>query len=120
MHWLRQPVWWPSLLLAVVVFAGLVVLAAQPDPDPVVITIVAAEQRQSPLPLAIDPPPTVNLNRASRAELKALPGIGETRAGAIMAARTVRPIESLADLVQRQILPASAAEALVGLAVGSP
>ena len=120
MHWIRQPVWWPSIMLAMIVAAGLVVLAAEPDARPGAIAIFAADERSIPLPLAAAPPIMVDLNRASEAELRALPGIGETRAEAIPGARADRPFRDLGDLVERDVLPASVAEALQGLAGAKP
>ena len=120
MHWIRQPVWWPSITLAIVVVAGLVVLAAEPDAQPTVIAIFAADERLTPLPVAANSPTMVDLNRASEAELRALPGIGETRAEAIIGARAERPFRDLGDLVEREVLPASVAEALRGLAGATP
>ena len=52
----------------------------------------------------------IDLNRASRAELEALPGIGEARAEAVIEARAVQPLASLEDLVQRGVWPSSVAE----------
>jgi DNA uptake protein ComE-like DNA-binding protein len=120
MHWIRQPIWWPSIALAMIVAAGLVVLAAEPDAEPGVIAIFAADERPIPLPVATDPPTMVDLNRASEAELRALPGIGETRAEAIIGARANRPFRDLGDLVEREVVPASVAEALRGLAGAKP
>jgi DNA uptake protein ComE-like DNA-binding protein len=120
MYWIRQPIWWPSIVLAMIVAAGLVVLAAEPDARPGAIAIFAAAERPLPLPVAADPPTRVDLNRASEAELRALPGIGATRAEAIIGARSARPIRDLGDLVEREVLPASIAEALRGLAGAMP
>ncbi len=47
---------------------------------------------------------TVNINAASRAELVALPGIGPSRADAIL---NGRPYQNPAELVERRILPPS-------------
>ncbi len=120
MHWIRQPVWWPSLVLAAIVAAGLIVLAVEPDARPSPITILALEERAVPPPVALEPPTTVDLNRASKAELRSLPGIGETRADAIIEARARLRFNSLRDLVDRGTLPASVAEALQGLAIATP
>jgi len=62
----------------------------------------------------------VDLNRASRAELQALPGLGSSRTDAIIVARALQPFASLADLVERGLLPLSVAEGLVDLAGASP
>ncbi len=61
----------------------------------------------------------IDLNRASAAELVALPGIGPGRAQALIEARAARPVASLQDVVDRGIWPHSAAEqvqAFVGVA----
>lgn len=42
----------------------------------------------------------VNVNRASEAELRLLPGIGKTRAAQIVARREKRPFASLEDLAR--------------------
>lgn len=43
---------------------------------------------------------TLNVNRASEAELRLLPGIGKTRAAQIVARRDKRPFASLEDLAR--------------------
>lgn len=62
----------------------------------------------------------IDLNHASRAELEALPGIGETRAQAAIEARAVQPFASLEDLVQRGVWPVSVAERVRALVEVSP
>lgn len=62
----------------------------------------------------------VDLNRASFAELIALPSIGATRAKALIDARRDEPFVSLQDVVERGLLPRSAAETLQPLAGVSP
>ena len=42
----------------------------------------------------------LNVNRASEAELRLLPGVGKTRAQAIVARRSQRPFESVDDLAR--------------------
>lgn len=51
----------------------------------------------------------VNINSASKDELRSLPGIGEARADAIIKAR---PFAAASDLVDKKVLPASVAEGL--------
>lgn len=62
----------------------------------------------------------IDLNHASRAELEALPGIGEARAQAVIETRAVRPLASLADLVRRGVWPQSVAERVQPLVEVSP
>lgn len=62
----------------------------------------------------------VDLNRASLAELVALPGIGETRAHALIDARAAEPFLSLQDVVERGLLPLRIAETLQPVAGVSP
>ena len=62
----------------------------------------------------------VDLNRASPAELMALPGISERRAKALIDARQDEPFASLQDVVERGLLPRSAAETLQSLVGVSP
>lgn len=46
----------------------------------------------------------VDINRASEAELEALPGIGPVTANKIIAARTERPFTSLQELLDRKVM----------------
>lgn len=62
----------------------------------------------------------VDLNRASLAELMALPGIGAKRAKALIDARHDEPFASLQDVVDRGLLPRSTAETLRPLVGVSP
>lgn len=62
----------------------------------------------------------VDFNRASPAELMALPGIGERRAKALIDARLDEPFASLQDVVDRGLLPRSIAETLRPLVGVSP
>jgi len=102
--------WWPALVLALVLVAGLGVLAARSGDAPVPVLASTAEARPAdPLPRDPAGPTRVDLNRASRAELEALPGIGPARAQAIFDAR---PIVSEADLRARAVLPVSVWESL--------
>ncbi len=57
----------------------------------------------------------VNLNRASQAELEALPGIGPVTAEKIIAARAERPFATLDELVTREVLTARQLEQIVEL-----
>ena len=103
-----------------VLLAGIGMLAAEAGPSPTPIAIYSAAERATPLPLDEPGNWLVDLNRASRAELQALPGVGASRADTIIAARSVRPFASLAEVVERGVLPLSVAEGLVELAGASP
>ena len=99
-------IWWPALLAGAALVAGLATLAATPGAAPGDVRIYAASERPSPIPVDPAADRLVDLNRASRAELEALPGIGEARAEAIMAAREKAPFTSLAEVGERGVLPA--------------
>ncbi len=114
MGWVRAPVWWPVLAIGVFVAAGVVVLMLRPDAGPSAILIESAGERATPIAPSASPTPTVDLNRASRAELMALPGIGEGRADAILAARDLRAFESLLDVAERGILSVDVLQRLAG------
>lgn len=117
--WLRARRWWPAWATLLVLLVGLGMLAAEAGPAPTSIAVYSATERPTPLPLDEPDDWLVDLNRASRAELEALPGLGSSRADAIIAARALRPFASLAELVERGLLPLSVAEGLVDLAGAS-
>lgn len=118
--WVGTRRWWPVWATLVVLLVGLAVLAAEGSPPPASVVVYSATERPTPLPLDEPGNWLVDLNRASRAELQALPGLGSSRADAIIAARALQPFLSLADLVERGLLPLSVAERLVDLAGASP
>ena len=109
-------VWWPALLAGLALVVGLVALAATPGPDAGAVRIYEASQRPSPIPADPAAQRLVDLNRASAQELEALPGIGEVRAAAIIAARREAPLASLADVGQRGVLTAGVLAGLEGWA----
>lgn len=83
-------------LIAMLAFAGAAWLVVAPEPSPgveIVRPTPAAVAPASPDASGAEAPPTggpalsVNLNTASAQELTALPGIGETLAGRIVAYR---------------------------------
>jgi len=57
----------------------------------------------------------LDLNRATGAELEALPGIGPATAAKIIAARAERPFAALDDLVDRKLVSTKVLEAIRGL-----
>ncbi|MGE3855996.1 MAG: SLBB domain-containing protein [Dehalococcoidia bacterium] len=66
-------------------------------------------------------PRLLDLNRATQAQLEALPGIGPARATAILAARARAPFASTDELVERGLVSASVyaqLRDLIGVAVG--
>lgn len=69
------------------------------------------------IPTTVSPAPLIDLNTASVAELATLPGIGETRARAIVELRAGRPYTSLADLVERGLLRPTELAGIAGLAM---
>ena len=102
----------PLGLALIAAAAGLVAVANQQSasPEPLIVESVA-------LPTATSPG-LIDLNTATVAELATLPGIGETRARAIIASRGKVPFRSLTDLADRGILrpsqlPAIAKQAAV-------
>jgi competence protein ComEA len=64
------------------------------------ISLTASERSfADPLPRSTElPPARIDVNRASAAELTALPGIGERKADRIVRARHERSIRNLSDL----------------------
>lgn len=95
---LGSTVWWPAITAVILALSGLAVVASQ-------------ESGSSPAPVIRDAPaPTtshdnlIDINTATLAELETLPGIGASRAEAIIQLRAQRPFRSLADLADRGIL----------------
>ncbi len=114
--WWRRPLWWPAITLVIVLIAGLLVLAVGADGAGAAVHVYAPAERPQPLPVEVAPARLVDLNRASLAELEALPGIGAQRARAIMDARAANPFASLGEVAERGVLPRSVAEGLVRVA----
>ncbi len=95
-----------TLTLALALLGGRLCLAAEQAQ-------AAAPQTAAPVAHAAPsaPPKLVDINSASRAELKTLPGIDDAQANRIIAAR---PYPSKAKLVADKVLPIEAYDALKG------
>lgn len=88
------------------VLAGLLAggaFAASPHASPRGSPQAASAPAPAAAKAAVKAPPPIDVNSASRAQLKRLPGIGDAEAERIVAGR---PYLSKADLVTRQVLPA--------------
>jgi DNA uptake protein ComE-like DNA-binding protein len=68
---------------------------------------VAAKKAQP----ALNPAPPIDINSASREQLKTLPGIGDVEADRIVSAR---PYHSKADLAERDVIPTGVYVSLKG------
>ena len=97
-------VWLPAALAAIAL-AVLAWRAAPASDPPAAARILPAEERAAPLQADAGAPVSVDLNRASREELEALPGIGGDRAARIIESRSGAPFEATADLVRRGLIP---------------
>ena len=95
---LGSAVWWPAVAAFILVVAGLVVVAGQGSSAKPALII-----RDGAAPTAYRDG-LIDLNTATHAELETLPGIGASRAEAIVQLRAQQPFGSLADLVDRGIL----------------
>ena len=113
-------VWWPAAIAALILLAGLIALAATPGSASEPVAIYTAAERPSPIPLDPGADRLVDLNRASRQELEALPGIGAARAEALIAGRAEAPFASIAEIAERGVLPISILAELDGLATVRP
>ena len=92
------PDWLPAIVAIALLLAALGVLADQQSTSHTEPEIrLAALPTESRLAL-------IDLNTATIAELSILPGIGETRAQAIVLLRAQQPFRSLADLADRGVL----------------
>ena len=95
---LRRLVHAPAIVAGIVALFGLIVLAdshSKISSPPVVLETPAPTSARAAL---------IDFNSATAAELATLPGIGATRADAIVTLRRQQPFASLADLVDRGIL----------------
>lgn len=64
------------------------------------VTLVAVVVSQALPVLAKAPPQPIDLNTASEGELLQLPGVGKSRAAAIVKARQARPFRKVTDLMR--------------------
>lgn len=94
---------------------GLITLAVQPTGGSSSLLIFAPNDRPASLALDPDASHTIDLNRASQAELETLPAIGPGRALDIIEARRDAPIRSLDDAVQRGLMSRATAAQLTAL-----
>lgn len=101
----------PLIAALAAALIGLAVLADRGADAPVPQHVSDAE-----IPASASPAPLIDINTASVAELATLPGIGETRARAIVELRAERPYTSLADLAERGLLRPTELAAIAGLA----
>lgn len=107
---LDSAVWWPALAALILALSGLAMVASQESsssPAPIVRDAVAPVTNR---------PGLVDINTATHAELETLPGIGASRAEAIVQLRAQQPFRSLTDLVDRGILSPAQLTALRDLA----
>jgi len=100
----RRPLRLLTIALGLAVCAGSVA-AAKPAASP-----ASAASAAKALPPAKQPAP-IDINSASRAQLKTLPGIGNAEADRIIAGR---PYHSKADLAERGIIPTGVYVSLKG------
>ena len=90
--------WWPAIAALMIALSGLAVVALQESsaaPAPIVRDSSAPTTTRDGL---------IDINTATQAELETLPGIGASRAEAIVQLRAQRAFDSLADLADRGIL----------------
>ena len=107
----RFVLWLPATAALIAAAAGLAVLADQRSDPPQPPTIHMTELPTTPTTrLRID------INTATQSELQTLPGIGASRAEAIVALRAIEPFRSLADLFDRGVLDHNDVAAIQNLA----
>lgn len=110
-------------LMALLALAALPAWAAAPaaSPTTTLLPAPAASAAHGMVPMRKRPPPPpahlVDLNSASRAELKTLPGIGDAEAAKIVANR---PYLTKTELVTKRVLPAGPYASLKRLVVAMP
>ena len=95
--------WAPAGLFGALLIAGLAMLAITRSgtaPEP----IIAPSPSLSDFAAEVEAPTRVDLNYAARAEIEALPTIGETTTKAIIERRSAKPIVSLRELRNAGIL----------------
>lgn len=102
-------IWLPALIFAAFLFVAIAVLAvgrSSGRAEPILIHGAA-------LPAEPGATELVDLNYATRAELEALPGIGQATAAGIISRRAAAPIRSLRELVALGLLSESQRAALL-------
>ena len=95
--------WGPAALFGALLVAGLAMLAitrGASAPEP----IIAPAPSLDGFAAEVGAPTRVDLNYAARAEIEALPTIGETTAEAIIERRSAAPIISLRELRNAGVL----------------
>jgi competence protein ComEA len=102
-----------ALNLAAVVRDGDQIRVPSRD-DPGQPTAGAPEAPREPGPSAL-----LNLNRATAAQLEALPGIGPATAAKILAARAERPFGTVDELLERKLVSSKVLESIRGLVTTS-
>ena len=80
---------------------------ADPLQDGLKVVVPARGQAGPPMASNQGRAPRVDLNRATQAELEALPGIGPSTAAKIIASRQERPFQKIDELRSRKLIGAS-------------
>ncbi len=106
----RQVVHAPAIAAGICALSGLIFLA---DLRTVTLSPPVVQQQPAPTTSRVT---LIDFNTATAAELATLPGLGASRAEAIVTLRRQQPFTSLADLVDRSILSPAELLAITDLA----